>query len=108
MHPLGGECHGKKAAVERLDQIFSQFACLSLDTRELVIEGDRATAEIDIHCRHTPSGKSFKSITFNHWVLEAGWPVSLAEYYDLDAFRAFMATVTSGGQAPGNPAATRD
>ena len=37
VHPLGGMCHGKKAVLERLSLIFTQFDSLRLDPSEVVI-----------------------------------------------------------------------
>src|SRR3990170_2051647 len=95
VHPLGGMCRGKKAALERLSLIFTQFDSLRLDLREVVIDPDRAAVEIKIHCRHKETGRSLESVKTNFWTLEAGWPVSLAEYYDIAGFRAFMSAVAA-------------
>lgn len=95
VHPLGGMCHGKKAALERLSLIFTQFDSLLLDPSEVVIDADRAAVEIQIHCRHKETGKSLESVKTNFWTLEAGWPISLAEYYDIAGLRAFMSAVAA-------------
>ena len=52
LRPLGGTCLGKEASLERLALIFSQFDCLFLDAKELMVDGDRAAVEIQMHCRH--------------------------------------------------------
>jgi ketosteroid isomerase-like protein len=94
VHPLGGMCHhGEKAALERLSLIFTQFDSLLLDPSEAVIDPDRAAVEIQIHCRHKETGRSLESVKTNFWTLEAGWPISLEEYYDIAGFRAFMSAV---------------
>jgi hypothetical protein len=46
VHPLGGLCRGKKAAIERLSPIASQFDFLSFDTSDLIIQKNRAGLEI--------------------------------------------------------------
>jgi ketosteroid isomerase-like protein len=93
VHPLGGMCHGKKAALERLSLLFTQFDSVRLDPSEIVIDPGKAAVEIQIHCRHKETGRSLESVKTNFWTLEAGWPVSLAEYYDIAGFRAFMSAV---------------
>jgi hypothetical protein len=58
-----------------------------------MVEGERAAAEIHIHCRHKQTGTVLNAVKANFWRLEAGWPISLAEYYDVAQFRAFMRDV---------------
>jgi len=95
VYPLGGVCQGKKAALKRLSLIFMEFNSLLLDPREIVIDPNRAAVEIQIHCRHKETGRSLESVKTNFWTLEAGWPVSLAEYYDIAGLRAFMSAVAA-------------
>jgi SnoaL-like protein len=102
VHPLGGTRRGKKAVVERLGLIFSQFDSLLLDTNDLMVERDRAAVEIHIRCRHKDTGTSLDSVKANFWTLEAGWPVILTEYYDVERFRSFMSAVEASARS--NPA----
>jgi hypothetical protein len=95
VYPLGGTCHGKKAALERLSLIFTEFDSLRLDPSEVVIDPGKAAVEIQIHCRHKETGKTLESVKTNFWTLEASWPLSLAEYYDIAALRAFMSEVAA-------------
>jgi hypothetical protein len=95
VYPLGGVCQDKKAALERLSLIFREFDSLLLDPREIVIDPNRAAVEIQIHCRHKKTRRLLQSVKTNFWTLEAGWPVSLAEYYDIAGVRAFISSVTA-------------
>ncbi len=52
LHPLGGARLGKAESLARLAQIFGEYDCLSLEAKELMIDGDRAAVEIQMHCRH--------------------------------------------------------
>ena len=46
VHPLGGLCRGKQAALARLGLIVMQFDCLHFDTSDLMIRKERAGLEI--------------------------------------------------------------
>ena len=48
VHPLGGLCRGKEAALERLELIAVQFDCLHFDTSDLMIRKERAGLEIPL------------------------------------------------------------
>jgi hypothetical protein len=90
MHPLGGARHGKLAALERFEQIFSQFDTQRLNTSQMVIDGAQAALEVTTLCLHRPTG-AYLDTTKNHvWTLEGSWPTQLDEYYDVGRFQAFM------------------
>jgi ketosteroid isomerase-like protein len=93
LEPLGGERLGKAASLEPLAQIFAQYDCLSLEASEMMIEGDRAAVEIEMHCRHRETREVVKATKANFWTLESGWPVSLTEYYVVRPFQDLMTTV---------------
>ena len=98
VHPLGGLCRGKEAAVERLGQIALQFDFLRFDTGDLMIHKERAGLEIPIHYRQRDTGMQLETKIVNFWTFEDGWPVGLAEYHDIgriQAFSASLATLTS-------------
>jgi hypothetical protein len=90
IHPLGGERRGKKAALERLEQIFSQFHTQQLDTGHVVFDGRKASLKVTTRCLHKPTGTYLDTTKRNIWTLEAGWPTQLDEHYDVDRFAAFM------------------
>jgi ketosteroid isomerase-like protein len=90
MHPLGGERVGKKAVLERLSLIFSQFETQRLSTSHLVIDGGKATLEVSTLCVHRPTGAHLDTQKRNVWTMEDGWPAKLDEHYDLEHFVTFM------------------
>ena len=90
MHPLGGARHGKRAALERLALIFSQFDTQRINTSHLVIDGGQAALEVKTLCLHRPTGAYLDTTKNNGWTLEVGWPTQLDEYYDIGRFQAFM------------------
>ena len=75
-----------------------QFDFVVFDTSDLLIERNRAAAEVPIHYRHRESGAPFESTKANFWTLEDGWPVKLTEYHDIARVQAFV---------PRTPAPTR-
>ncbi len=58
VHPLGGERVGKKAALERLSLMFAQFETQRLSTSHLVIDGGKATLEVDVALRASGDWRS--------------------------------------------------
>jgi ketosteroid isomerase-like protein len=92
---LGGACHGKAAAIERLGLIASQFDFLRFDTSDLIIHKERAGLEIPIHYRHRETGTQLETMIANFWTFEDGWPVKLTEYHDIGRIQAFTASLAA-------------
>ena len=95
VHPLGGLCRGKEAAVERLGLIAMQFDCLHFDTSDLMIRKERAGLEIPLRYRHRETGIQIETKMVNFWTFEDGWPVGLAEYHDIGRIQAFTASLAA-------------
>jgi ketosteroid isomerase-like protein len=95
VHPLGGLCNGKTAALRRLGLIATQFDCLHFDTSDLMIRKDRAGLEIPFRYRHRETGMQLETKMVNLWTFEDGWPVGLSEYHDVSRIRAFSASLTT-------------
>jgi ketosteroid isomerase-like protein len=95
IHPLGGACRGKAAAIERLGLIAAQFDFLRFDTSDLIIHKDRAGVEIPVHYRHRETGTQLETMMANFWTFEDGWPVKLSEYHDIARIQAFTANLAA-------------
>ncbi len=95
VHPLGGLCRGKEAAVARLGLIAMQFDCLHFDTSDLMIRKERAGLEIPLRYRHRETGIQIETKMVNFWTFEDGWPVGLAEYHDIGRVQAFTASLAA-------------
>jgi ketosteroid isomerase-like protein len=95
IHPLGGACNGKHAALERLRLITVEFDFLKFDTSDLMIGRNRAAVEIPIRYRHRETGVPLESIFVNFWTLEEGWPVRPTEYHDIGRIQAFVNDVAA-------------
>jgi ketosteroid isomerase-like protein len=95
VHPLGGPCRGKAAAIERLRLIAAQFDFLRFDTSDLIIQKERAAVEIPIRYRHRETGTHLETMIANFWTFEDGWPVKLSEYHDVSRSQAFSANLAA-------------
>ena len=95
VHPLGGLCSGKAAALRRLGLITAQFDFLHFDTSDLMIRKDRAGLEIPFRYRHRETGMQLETKIVNLWTFEDGWPVGLSEYHDVGRIQAFSASLTT-------------
>jgi ketosteroid isomerase-like protein len=95
IHPLGGLCRGKAAALERLAVIARQFDLLRFDTSDLMIRANRVGLEIPIHYHHKETGVQLESVMVNFWTFEDGWPIRLAEYHDIGRIQAFAANLAA-------------
>jgi ketosteroid isomerase-like protein len=95
IHPLGGLCRGKTAALQRWTLVSQQFDLLRYDTSDLMIRENRAGLEIPAHYRHRDTGVQIETTIVNFWTFEDGWPVKLAEYHDIARVKAFTASVAA-------------
>jgi len=95
VHPLGGLCRGKEAAVGRFGLIAMQFDCLHFDTSDLMLRGNRAGLEIPVRYRHRETGIQIETMIVNFWTFEDGWPVGLSEYHDIGRIQAFTASLAA-------------
>lgn len=93
VHPLGGLCSGKKAALARFGLIAAEFDFLRFDTSDLMIHKERAGVEIPIRYRHRQTGVVLETKIANFCAFEEGWPVKLSEYHDIARIQAFTANV---------------
>jgi ketosteroid isomerase-like protein len=95
VHPLGGLCSGKAAAMQRLGLIADQFDILRFDTSDTMIRDNRVGLEIPIHYRHRQTGLELETVLVNFWTFEDGWPVGLAEYHDVGRIQTFSANLAA-------------
>ena len=95
IHPLGGVSEGKAASIERFRLIAVQFDVLRFDTSDLMIQKNRAAAEIPVRYRHRDTGAQLETMIGNFWTFEEGWPVRLVEYHDVSRIKAFVDDVAA-------------
>lgn len=99
LHPLGGVREGKPAALARLEQAFSEFELVQFDTSGLMVERDRAAVQIPAHFHHRKTGVPLKTVRAHFWTIEAGWPVTLNEYFDIGEIEDFVSAVSARSSA---------
>jgi ketosteroid isomerase-like protein len=95
IHPLGGLCRGKVAALQRWTVVSQELDLLRYDTSDLMIRENRAGLEIPAHYRHRETGVQIETVIVNFWTFEDGWPVRLAEYHDIGRVKAFSANLAA-------------
>ena len=95
IHPLGGLCRGKAAALQRWALVAQEFDLLRYDTSDLMIQKNRAGLEISGHYRHKATGLQIETTIVNFWTFEDDWPVKLAEYHDIERVQAFTAKLAA-------------
>ena len=95
IHPLGGLCRGKAAALQRWTVVSQELDLLRYDTSDLMIRENRAGLEIPAHYRHRETGVQIETVIVNFWTFEDGWPVRLAEYHDIGRVKAFSANLAA-------------
>jgi ketosteroid isomerase-like protein len=95
IHPLGGLCRGKVAALQRWTVVSQDLDLLRYDTSDLMIRENRAGLEIPAHYRHRETGVQIETVIVNFWTFEDGWPVRLAEYHDIGRVKAFSANLAA-------------
>ncbi len=95
IHPLGGLRRGKTAALQRWTTVAQEFDLLRFDTSGLMLQHNRAGLEIPSTYRHKATGLQIETTIVNFWTFEDGWPVKLAEYYDIERVQAFTAKLAA-------------
>jgi ketosteroid isomerase-like protein len=95
IHPLGGLCRGKAAVLQRFAIVAQEHDLLRYDTSGLMTQQNRAGLEILGHYRHKATGLQIETTIVNFWTFEDGWPVSLAEYHDIERVQAFTAKLAA-------------
>jgi ketosteroid isomerase-like protein len=95
IHPLGGLCRGKAAALQRWSQVSQELDLLRFDTSDLMIRENRVGLEIPAHYRHKATGLHIETVIVNFWTFEDGWPVKLAEHHDIGRVQAFTANLAA-------------
>ncbi len=93
----GGELDGKRRVMERWRRYVPQCEFLRYDLSTFLVSKDRAAVEISFEYRHRKTGVLLKTTKANLWVFEAGWPVRMAEYYDLTGVEALTRSLGLAG-----------
>lgn len=95
VHPLGGPCHGKAAALERLRKITQDFEFLAYEIGDLIVTGERAATQPRIRYVHKPTGEELETTLAHFWTLRGGKAVRLDEYHDMGPVQSFAAKVVA-------------
>jgi hypothetical protein len=89
----GGAVHGKRQAMERWRRYVPQCEFLRYDFSALLVGKGIAAAEISFVYRHRGTNVTLETTKANIWTFEAGWPIALTEYYDLNGMDALTGSL---------------
>ena len=75
-------CNTKYELAERIGEIAAQFEFHSYRPTNILVDGDRAAAELQTEWTSKTTGQRFRARLAHFWSFEDGVPVSLVEYMD--------------------------
>ena len=75
-------CHNKYELAERMEEIAEMFEFHSYRPTNILVDGDRAAAELQIEFTSRTTGQRFRARVAHFWSFKDGIPVSLVEYMD--------------------------
>jgi ketosteroid isomerase-like protein len=81
-HRYAGICRSRSELVEHLTHIGEQFQFNAYHATNILVDGDRAAAQLQVDLTSVATGRNF-SVTIAHfWSFMDGIPVHLVEYVD--------------------------
>jgi len=95
----GGTLQGKSQVMERWRRYVPQCEFLRYDFSALLVGKDIAAAEISFVYRHHETGVTLETTKANLWTFEAGWPIRMTEYYDLNGIDALTRSLGLHGSS---------
>ena len=75
-------CNTKQELAERMREIAEKFEFHSYRPMHILVDGDRAAAELQVELTSRSTGQRFRARVAHFWSFEDGIPVSLVEYMD--------------------------
>ena len=75
-------CNSKHELAERMREIAEKFEFHSYRPMHILVDGDRAAAELQVELTSRSTGQRFRARVAHFWSFEDGIPVSLVEYMD--------------------------
>lgn len=79
---FSGQCQGKGAFIERLQDLAENFVFHAYEPRETIVGDDSAAVRIRMELTSNHTGERFEMEAAHFWHFASGKPVHLAEYYD--------------------------
>jgi ketosteroid isomerase-like protein len=80
--PYAGVCQTKRELVTRLADIAEKFEFHSYRATTILVDGDRAAAELELDLTSKTTRQRFPSKIAHFWSFRDGIPVHLVEYMD--------------------------
>jgi len=94
-----GTCHSKAELLEQLTDVAANFQFNKYHATNILVDGDRAAAQVDVNVTSVRTGHSFSATIGHFWWFEDGIPVRLVEYMDT-ALMANESFSKSGASSP--------
>ena len=77
-----GICHSKAELLEQLNAIGENFRFDAYRATNILVDGDRAAAQLQVDLTSVKTGRSFSTTIAHFWSFKDGIPVHLVEYTD--------------------------
>jgi ketosteroid isomerase-like protein len=77
-----GDCRGKQEFLAALQDLAESFEFNSYKLVDLIVEGNRAAAQLEANMTSNKTGTAFNSKISHFWTFEQGEPRKLVEYLD--------------------------
>ena len=77
-----GVAKGKQEFLARLLELDDDFEYRSFIPVEIIEEGDKVAAQVEIHMTRRTTGEEFVMRTADFWTLRDGKIIGMVEYYD--------------------------
>jgi ketosteroid isomerase-like protein len=79
---FSGCSNGREDMIKRLTALANQFEFLEVKLLDLIVEGDRAAARIEMRMKSNHTGVEFTNHSGHFWRFEDGSCTEFIEYYD--------------------------
>ncbi|MEM7067416.1 MAG: nuclear transport factor 2 family protein [Pseudomonadota bacterium] len=79
---FSGCSNGREKMIERLAILAEQFEFLEVKLLDLIVEGNKAAARIEMKLKSNQTGEEFTNHSGHFWQFEDGVCTEFAEYYD--------------------------
>lgn len=96
---LSGMAHGKPHFLEKIAAVHAEFEYLSFKPVEILIDGDRAAARIEMKLKRRDNGRVLDTYAAHFITIRNGKVVELVEYFDT-ALVEFKGAHLPGKAAP--------
>lgn len=99
-HRYPGICCNKAELLEHLTHLAAIYQFTAYRATNILVDGDRAAAEIEVDLTSVTSGRRFSTTIAHFWSFKDGIPVHLVEYMDTALVARQSAPVETDAPSP--------